>query len=371
MWGQRWGQNLRKGENIRKRKDGRWEARFFHQVKQKYVSVYANSYSKVKDKVKNTIAESNNPIINNDLKLNVADACILWLSNCKYNIKASTYSKYHDITYNHIIPMLGKIYLNELNQSNIDIFIKNKLQYGRIDKKGGLSNKTVKDITNVLNQVLTNYNLNFTFKISVKNHKEIKVLTDRDYNTFLNYLLLATDNEKLGLLIALLCGIRIGELSALKWDNIDLIEGTISITKTLQRIKNTDITQQSKTIIVIDTPKTENAIRVIPVPSFLKEIMKSLKQNNSSYILTGTRNYIEPRIVDRKFKAHLSKCGINETNFHTLRHTFATKAIQCNFDLKSLSEILGHYDTSFTMSRYVHSSLEQKRLQMEKLNISL
>lgn len=361
---------MRKGENIRKRKDGRWEARYFHKLKQKYVSVYAKTYTEVKEKV--TLAKTENEIpvkiINHEL--NVEQASILYLFDCKHIVKRSTYAKYYDIIYNHIIPTIGNKRLVNLEQKDIDNFIKNKLLYGRKDSKGGLSCKTVKDITNILNQCLKKNDLHFVYKIPLKTQVEIKVLTNREYNTFLAYLLLDTDHEKLGLLITLFCGLRIGELCALKWSNIDLTEGTIKVTHTLQRIKNIDSSIKSKTIIIIDTPKTANAVRTIPLQTFLIEKMKKLKQQNDYYILTGTRKYIEPRTLQKRFKKHLEPCNIEDINFHALRHTFATKAIENQFDLKSLSEILGHYDAKFTISRYVHSSLEQKRIQMEKLNFN-
>lgn len=360
---------MRKGENIRKRKDGRWEARYFNEDKQKYVSIYAKTYTEVKEKINK--ARSNYSIVSNKNSLNIENIFVIWLCDIKTSVKSSTYSRYYDIVYNHIIPQLGKIKLKDINQNVINAFIKEKRSNGRIDGNGSLSSKTIQDIVSILRQCLKKNNLFFEYKtIQNSDSKEIKILTDYEYIKLINYLMLDTTNEKLGLLIALFCGIRLGELCALTFGDIDFDNGTIYINKTIQRIRNTDSLADTKTIIIIDTPKSQKSIRIIPLPSFLLGILQTLRKSDDSYILTGIRKkYIEPRLLQNKFKAHLKNCNIQDTNFHVLRHTFATKCIELNFDLKTLSEILGHTDVKFTMNRYVHSTMKQKRLQMEKLTV--
>ena len=167
----------------------------------------------------------------------------------------------------------------------------------------------------------------------------------------------------------MLTGIRIGELCALKWEDIDLENGILHINKTMQRIKTMDSKAKRKTKIIIDTPKSIASIRAIPLPLILLDKLKKHKGKPNTYILTGTTKYIEPRIYQRHFKAHLSDCNIKDNNFHTLRHTFATMAITKGVDIKTVSVLLGHSDVSFTMKKYVHPNLEHKRNQIEKLAV--
>ena len=137
----------------------------------------------------------------------------------------------------------------------------------------------------------------------------------------------------------------------------------------MQRLKNLDKNAKTKTKIVIDTPKSQKSIRDIPIPSFLLELLKEYKSGDKSYILTSTTDYIEPRSYQKKFKSCLENARIPDTNFHALRHTFATRAIEQGCDIKSLSEMLGHSSVKFTMERYVHPSNEHKKMNLEKLAV--
>jgi len=359
---------MRKGENIRKRNDGRWEGRY-HTIdtlgNAKIKSVYAKSYKAVKEKLKavTSIKQLNTATIN----LNVKEAIILWLDTIKPTVKKSTYSKYYDLSYKHIISSIGRYKLNYITQSLIDSFISDKLKHGRIDGKGGLSPKTVKNITHILKQCLGKYGFVFEYKVVNMNYDEMPCLSELEQRIFENFLLLDTDYEKLGLLLALKCGLRLGELCALRFKDIDIDNMTLSVNKTLQRIKNIDYLAETKTKIIIDTPKSQKSVRVIPLPSNLCKIIKRLYIENA-YILTGNSSFLEPRTMQYKFKEYLAQCNIPDYNFHALRHSFATKCVQLGFDLKSLSEILGHSSVKFTIDRYVHSDLTQKRVQMEKLS---
>lgn len=137
----------------------------------------------------------------------------------------------------------------------------------------------------------------------------------------------------------------------------------------MQRIKNLDEKAINKTKIVIDTPKSQKSIREIPIPSFIVNLMKKYKTDKEKYLLTGTAEFIEPRVYQDMFKTYLKESGIEDINYHALRHTFATRAIEQDFDIKSLSEILGHSSVKFTLERYVHPSEEHKRKNMEKMSV--
>ena len=166
----------------------------------------------------------------------------------------------------------------------------------------------------------------------------------------------------------LLSGIRIGGLCALKWENVDLREGTIRISATLQRLSRTEAEHESCTRIVISTPKSETSARTIPLTEHAAALCKRFAVSDpAAYVLTGTEHCMEPRVLQYRIQKYTRDCGLEGVHAHTLRHTFATRAVEVGFEIKSLSEILGHAGTSITLERYVHSSMELKRANMNKL----
>ena len=161
-------------------------------------------------------------------------------------------------------------------------------------------------------------------------------------------------------------GIRIGELCSLKWSDIDLEKNILTVSKTMQRIKKLDGNTATK--ILIDSPKSKSSVRKIPLPEFIADILKKLRGNSDDYVLTGKKLYAEPRTMQYRFSAILKKLSLPKVNFHALRHAFATNCIALGFDVKTLSEILGHSSVEITLNRYVHSSMDRKRACMEVLN---
>jgi len=233
-----------------------------------------------------------------------------------------------------------------------------------------MSPKTVNDMVSLLMQIIKSH---CQFELDIEKPscrlKEVSVFTETEYNKLKTYLSIGTDTSKLGIITAMLTGVRIGELCALKWENIDLENGTLLIDKTIQRVENTDNSQDSKTKIIIDTPKSNASVRTIPIPTILLIKLRKFKSPENSYVLTNTEKFIEPRIYQRHFKGYLQDCNIRDNNFHTLRHTFATMAISRGMDIKTLSVLLGHTDVGFTMKRYVHPNIEHKRAQIEKMAV--
>lgn len=300
--------------------------------------------------------------------MTVNECCDLWLISKRF--KSSTYSTYKYKVESQIIPKLGHYELLELNQDTIDDYINKLLTEGRKDGKGGLSVKTVSNIIAILSPILEMQGKTYKYKVSPIKRKEAKVFQKVEYQKFLNYLYLDTNLEKLGLLLSLFCGIRIGELAGLKWQFIDLSNGIIRIEKTLQRIKNPDITAKNKTVVIWDSPKSDSSVRNIPIQDFLLEKLKKYETKSDYFFLTGSRKFIEPRTIENHFNKHLKNCGIKKINFHATRHTFASHCIELGIDIKTVSEILGHSDIAFTMKTYVHVSLEHKKKQLEKLSIA-
>lgn len=354
----------RRGENIYKRKDGRWEARYVKEItadgKKKYGSVYANSYKEVKAKQQLCIFQ---PTENHNLiRITVSELIAEWLSSMKNQVKPCTYQKYECVCRNHIISDLGTIAVRCISRFTIMSFTERLLEKN-------LSAKTVNDILIVFGLALKyaqeTYSIT-TPKINyVKEHqKEMRVFSVREQQVITNYLLQQIDIHKFGVLLALYTGMRIGELCALQWE--DITDEHIVINKTMMRIKN----EQSKTEVKIGSPKSESSNRIIPTPKCLLPMINQFRSNG--YVLSNDKlKYTEPRLMQIKFGQMIAECNIEKTNFHALRHTFATRCIEAGVDVKTLSEFLGHSDVKTTLNRYVHSSFELKQKSMEQLEMSL
>lgn len=364
----------RRGDNIHKRKDGRYEGRYIdrydEQGKACYKSVYGSSYTEAKNKL---LASIQFNVSVNAVLIGIEALCNEYLESIVTRVKQSTYALYYRQIQEHIIPYFKDTKVDKISNDMVNRFINDKSINGRLDKKGGLSPKTVTDILSLLNQILSfARNKGYfagTFNIAKPKSqtKTYNILSFEEQKTLAKYLQINTTPAKLGVLISLYTGIRLGELCALKWSDIDIPNGTLKIDKTIQRIKNTDKYSKTKTRIIIDKPKSQKSIRVIPLPSFLLKELSVNQSNDSCYILTGNNKYVEPRTYQTIFKKMLKEAGLNDINFHTLRHTFATRAIEQGFDVKALSEILGHSSVKFTLDSYVHPSQELKKLSMEKL----
>ena len=359
----------RRGENIRKRKDGRWEARvvlYNHNHTTKYKYFYANSYNEVKRKKNEFIKKQQSPAVSNGISVMFSILANNYL-NYKHNqIKESTFVHYKYLIDKYINPILGK-YDNSTLTADI---INESLKLLIIEKQ--LSPRSILSIRTLIKAIIKYGELNqyyFNIKedlfIPKSANKSIDILTRHEQSILTKYLLETNQPYATGVLITLFHGLRIGEICALQWKDIDLQNEVIHINKTLMRI--IDVNIEHKTIIRIDTPKTESSIRTIPIPSFLIPTLTKRRQANDQYVLTGTYKYMEPRSCLKRFKTLLKKNNINEYTFHVLRHTFATRCVEINMDVKSLSEILGHSNVNTTLQRYVHPTLESKRKQMNKL----
>ena len=374
----------KRGENITKRKDGRWEARVLKGYNQDgraiYKSLYAPSYSEVKAKKIEYMALFDLEEIKKNSDNGVFDTVLsLFLQYKKYQVKESTFACYTNIIDKHIRPTLGIMKTRKIDSVVIESFIDEKLNSGRIDNSGGLSRKTVKDILTVLSLVLKYANKIGLMNISQIHYslpkiekEEIEIFSTDEETVITNFAVSSNDYQKFGVCLALYTGLRIGELCALQWENIDLDNSLIFVKSTLMRITNTDKKSKQKTKIIIDSPKTVAGKRAIPIPSFLLPKLFELygeNKSNRDFFLTGTTKYIEPSNYYVKYQKWLQEMNLTEHSFHALRHTFATRCVESGFDVKTLSEVLGHADVNITLNRYVHSSLDLKRANMEKLSM--
>ncbi len=205
------------------------------------------------------------------------------------------------------------------------------------------------------------------------NKKGIEILTDKEIKMIQNDCSSKNDYFSLLFDLCLFTGIRIGEVCALQCSDIDFENGILKIQKTVQRIKNEY--GQQKTKVIIDIPKTQNSVRKIPLPSMIlsklqKFIVAHEKKNDDFLFSSDNKKPIDVRTVQKRFSSALCRCHIRKVRFHIIRHTFATKWVNANFDIKSLSEILGHSSVNITLSLYVHPSIETKRKQINELYVS-
>lgn len=301
-------------------------------------------------------------------KILYKDWIYTWLLEKKDYIKESTYANYSNNIFNHIIPKLGNYYLNELNHKVIQDFLLELSKNGRKDNTGGLAEKTIKDITIIIKgsikkgineDKIKHIELTFNYPKDNKENK-LYVLTKREQNKITNYVLENINSRNIGLLISLYSGIRIGELCALRWEDVDFKKNCLTINKTIQRVY---IKDKDKNIskVIITTPKTKNANREIPINKDFLEILKKVRLDKEHYILTGNEKYIEPRTYRKYFNKILDELKIKHFNFHSLRHTFATNCISLGVDYKTVSELLGHANVNITLNLYVHPRYSQKK----------
>lgn len=361
----------RRGENIYKRRDGRWEGRYIAEYdangKAKYRSVYAHSYTEVKQKLLNAKTSNINCISSLSITMSVEEWFEQWLNELKGCIKESTYVIYKRYVDNHINPFFKCLPLQKLNESIIQRFV---------DSKNNLSPVTARDIFIFFRTGIQSANKYFSMSIKFENIKlpkciahSLRVFSKEEQHRIENVINSSESvHNDIGVLICLYTGLRIGEVCALEWNDIDLSRKIIIVSKTIQRIADTD---NGGTKIVITAPKSNCSVREIPLPEFLAQKLKTHKQKygyESRYVLNIAGKPMEPRTYQYQFQKLLKIANVEKANFHTLRHTFSTRALELGFDIKTLSEILGHANAAITLKKYAHSLDEHKRQSMEMLS---
>lgn len=287
-----------------------------------------------------------------------------WLKYKKNTVKKSTYYNYSYSVEKYLYPKFADQDITQIKDYNDFI---EKLT-------DTLAPKTVRDIITKLKEIINFYEEEHNTKLNIKkmslpkmNKKEIQILSNKEKQKLEKYCIEQNSLKSLGILICLNTGLRIGEVCALRWENVDFETRRIHVEKTIERIYSKE---ENKTIVIIDTPKSITSVRTIPINSKLYNILKQIrgKSKKTDFVLTGSsEHYVEPRNYQYHFKEILKRSKVKKYKFHTLRHTFATNCIEAGMDIKSLSEILGHADVSITLNIYVHSSDKAKRKYLEKI----
>ena len=287
-----------------------------------------------------------------------------WLKYKKNTVKKSTYYNYSYSVAKYLYPSFAGKNITKIK--NYNNFIE--------ELSDTLSPKTVRDIVTKLKEIINFYEEEHNTKLNIKkmslpkiNKKEIQILSNKEKQKLEKYCIQQNDLKSLGILICLNTGLRVGEVCALRWENVDFETRRIHVEKTIERIYSKE---ENKTIVIIDTPKSITSVRTIPINSKLYNILKQIrgKSKKTDHVLTGaSEHHVEPRNYQYHFKEILKRSKVKKYKFHTLRHTFATNCIEAGMDIKSLSEILGHADVSITLNIYVHSSDKTKRKYLEKI----
>jgi len=298
----------------------------------------------------------------------IADA---WKVEKRPYVKQSTLAAYMLILENHILPFFGESC--ELSEKKVQTFVLKKLDTG-------LSAKSIKDILIVLkmvmkfgvkNEWMNYYEWDIKYPTTQSN-KEIEVLTVQNHKKILDFIHDNFTFKNLGIYVCLSTGLRIGEVCALKWSDIDVNTGTITVQRTIERIYMVE-GETKHTELVINSPKTQNSFREIPMSKELLSIVKPLKKivNEDFYILTNENSPTEPRTYRNYYKKLMKQLNMPQLKFHGLRHSFATRCIESNCDYKTVSVILGHSNISTTLNLYVHPNMEQKKKCINKMLKSL
>lgn len=291
----------------------------------------------------------------------------LWKADKKQYVKKSSFSAYTLLIENHLLPEFGNH--EHIEESEVQAFVFRKLEQG-------LSQKTIKDVLIVLKMVLKfgakNHGLTYTpFDIQYPTEREkqnVEVLSRAHQKKVMQHIQGHFTFRNLGVYICLSSGIRIGEICALTWEDMDTENGVIRVRRTIQRIYTIEDGIR-KTELLIDTPKTKNSLREIPMSKDLLRMLKPIKKvvNPSFFVLTNDVKPTEPRTYRSYYNNLMQELEIPKLKFHGLRHSFATRCIESKCDYKTVSVLLGHSNISTTLNLYVHPNLEQKKKAIDQM----
>lgn len=387
----------KKQTGLSQRANGTWMARKYLgrdllTGKRKAIVRYGKTAAKASEKLEQAIAELHMGTYVDQRNVTVAQWFPEWLEKyCKPKLKQSTYVSYRSYVEKRIIPIMGHIKLLDLNVDILQRFLNDQYEHGNLKNNGPLSAKTVRNLYLCMHTAMEQAAKN---ELVMKNYLngvvlprveevEMRVLSKQEYVALMKVTQESQERYALGVLLSLKTGMRIGEICGLRWKDIDVYDRVIHIRQTLQRQEKLERTEDGpKTEIIIGPPKSKKSRRTIPLPESLIPYLKAQKKaqkedalkaedayQNFGYVLMNEQGcYIEPRTLQDTFQKLRKEAEIDAANFHSLRHTFATRAIENHMDVKTLSELLGHEDVSTTMNRYAHSLDEQKRRAMQSMD---
>lgn len=305
-------------------------------------------------------------------RITIKDLAALWKKDKRLYVKQSTYSAYALIVENQLLPAFGNLYA--VTEAEVQSFVIDRLN-------AGLSQKYVKDMLIVLKMIVRfgekhGYLQHCEWDIKYPTAPEkqgIEVLTAANHRKILDFIAKNFTFRNLGIYICLTTGLRIGEVCGLKWNDLDVERSMLTVQRTVERIYILEDDGSKHTQIVVNTPKTVNSTREIPLNKTLMTMIRPLKKivNGDYHVISNEPQPIEPRTYRNYYMKLMKQLGIPPLKFHGLRHSFATRCIESNCDYKTVSVILGHADISTTLNLYVHPGAEQKKKCIDKMLRSL
>lgn len=354
----------RRGENIYKRRDGRYEGRYVKGKKKDGTTQYGYIYGRQYGEVKRLL----NQIKSDLMKSSQSNVCMVsfteWVKRwqilkLRCRVKESTQQTYNLILRRYIIPIIGNIDLSEITPEKVVDMLTQLTNCGYSERTKGMVLYLLSSIMNaaVENDLIKRNPCKKIGIVKSNRCRDQHVLTKEEQ-------MVLEEGDELSILIALYTGMRIGEICGLKWSDINWEANTISVNRTVQRVRQPD----GKTRLIESTPKTINSYRVIPLADKLRKELELHTKGNNGYILGKDGHACDPRTLQRKLKAIAERAGLSNIHFHSLRHTFATRMLAIGIDVKTVSMLLGHSSVNTTLNIYMHSNMDLKREAIRKLS---
>lgn len=354
------------GFNIYLRRDGRWEGRIYEGKTESGGRKYHAYFGKTKEEVADKMAILRDIDSDCNCSLTFRELFTEWFQSIQHRVKESTAANYLMKWKKHLLDSMGSLSVASIKPKMIYDFIAKK-------QKKGLSARYITDILILIKSIFKYAATAYSAKnpmtgvlMPKKKAPEIVLLTDEQQIKLQEYLSMHKNNATLGVALAMVTGIRIGELCALQWSDIDLEKRILTVRKTMQRIQ---LSGKHGTKLVITEPKSETSKRKIPIPECIMEFLRAFQGKDNEYICSGTARPVEPRTMQYRFAKILKNVKLPSIHFHALRHMFATKCVKLGFDIKTLSEILGHSNVRITLEKYVHSDFSQKQELMKRIQV--
>lgn len=365
----------KRGENIYKRKDGRWEGRYIKgrtaDGKPVWGYVYGCRYAEVKAVLTRKKALSGFYQLSGEVMC-FSELAELWLTSFSQSVKESTLAHYQYTLHKYILPVLGGLTVASLNEAALErLFLKILSPDDGSHKPLGAS--SAQECLGMLRRILKYAArlrlmppIELCIRLPRSKKAEPKPLTQAEQNGLRAFLLDSPTPRKVGMLLQMELGLRIGEVCGLKWSDFDFQNNTLTVRRTVCRI----CCGNGHTKLVVQTPKTQKSARELPLPKQLLTLLKKLKKavTADTWFLSGSEaRPVEPRCYRKSIHCYLKQASLRKIHPHLLRHTFATTCLQAGCDIKTLSELLGHANANVTLQRYVHSDLERKRKELQRI----
>ena len=365
----------KRGENIHKRKDDRWEGRYIKgrtaDGKPVWGYLYRHTYSEVKKELTRRKALSGFYQLSGKT-MQFSELAELWISSFRQSVKESTYAHYQYTLHKYLLPVLGSLPVSSLSDSLLErLFLQILSPSDQSHRPLGAS--SAQECLGMLRRICkygAHLHLMPPVELCIRlphtQKSEPQPLTRTEQASLRDFLLSAPTTRKTGMLLQMELGLRIGEVCGLQWGDFDLKEGIVIIRRTVCRIS----CGNGHTKVVIQTPKTQHSNRELPLPKSLLKLLRKLhkKYSDRTWFLSGTEERpVEPRCYRKSIRCYLKQANVRKVHPHVLRHTFATTCLQAGCDIKTLSELLGHSSAAITLQRYVHSNLSRKRQELERI----